>query len=162
MKPLKYTLPFFMILFLWTGCSLKKQPPKEITQTQGYATLTPSTDFEHYDSSLGGSTIFIKHINGKRLNKFAQQQNHELISKVGHLRIYVEENNTSDYIFGATLHFKAKLEEQYLISSTHIIENNKIVDVEFYVLNRGKIVTKASGKRIRRATAVPLSIPSSI
>lgn len=153
---------FIVLLSLlgFTGCSIKQD--NQISTVKGHAYVRPSMDPEHYRASLNGSTIFIKKINGKIFNEFSKRLNVEQISPAGKISIYIEEDNFSDYIFGATLYFEAVPQEEYIVSSTHIIENDKIIEVEFYVLNRGKVITRQTAKRVRKASKVPLYMPTTI
>lgn len=160
MNILKYTTLCFFTFFLFTACAIKQQ--KEPTVSKEYATLIPSMDSKHYDSNLNASTIFIRYINDKRFNKFTQRQKREYVTSVGQLKVYLEEEYNSDFVFSAILEFEVKKNQEYQISSNHKTENNKIVNVEFYILNKSRIIKKVMAKRKKKFNSLPLTVPSSI
>jgi len=74
----------------------------------------------------------------------------------GKVSIYIEEDG-SNYSFGAELKFNAKAGEKYTISSNQSIVNKRIIDIEFIVLNRGKIVLMSKSEKIKRP--IPVYVP---
>ena len=160
MTVIKYVLVPLLALFLFSACSIKQEQQKT-TVSKEYATLLPSMDSKHYEPNLHASTIFIRYINERRFNKFTQRQKVKYLTKVGKLKVYVQEEYNSDYIFSSVLKFEAKKSQEYRISSTHEIYNGKIVNMEFYVVHKGRVITKVKAKRKRKAST-PLTIPSSI
>ncbi len=157
-KFIKFTILATLIL-IYSGCAGKyyNHPGK----SEPHAVLEPIKDDNHKFNIFGDSTIFIYKINGEDVSDIWHGRNITRTIAPGKITIYVEEDNIkSEFMFGGTLQFDAISGEKYTISSTHKIENGRIVDTEFFIINNGKIIQKSSSEKIRRGrpTYVPIII----
>ena len=144
------------LILIFSGCSgmYYNHPSK----SEPHAILEPVKDDTHKFSIFGDSTIFIYRINGKEVSNIWKARNSTRTIAPGKTTIYIQEDNIkSDFIFEGTLTINAIADEKYIISSIHKIKNGRIVDVEFFIINKNKIIQKIKSQKIKRGQ--PLYVP---
>ncbi len=149
----------FLVLLVMSGCSSKmyySHPSKR----QPHALLVPIKDSQHKFTIFGDSTIFIQEINGKATNGIWKGRNVARRVSPGPVRIYVEDDNinaNAKYIFAANLHFNAKAGETYTITTKYRKVNSKVIDADFYIINRNRVIQKRHAQKIKRGK--PIYVP---
>ena len=144
------------LVLIFSGCSgmYYNHPSK----SEPHAILELIKDDKHKFSIFGDSTIFIYRINGKDVNDMWKARNATRTIAPGKTTIYIQEDKMeSEFIFEGTFTINAIDGEKYIISSIHKIENGRIVDIEFFILNQNKIIQKIKSEKIKRGQ--PLYIP---
>ena len=149
-----------VVLLFISGCSSKmyyNHPSKR----QPHALLVPIKDTQHKFTIFGDSTIFILEINGKDTNGIWQGRNVARRIAPGPVTIYVEDDNinvNAKYIFAANLSFNAKAGETYTITTKYRKVNSKVIDADFYIINRNRVIKRYRAEKIKRAKPVYVPI----
>jgi len=143
------------IFFAGCGGNTYNHPAK----SELHALIIPIENDEHKFNIFNESTIFIYNINQKEVSDMWESRCTPKRVIPGMTTLYVEEDQLkADFLFGAKLKFKAEAGEKYIINSKLKKENGKIVDIEFMIIHRGKIITKSKSEKIRKGTHIYVPI----
>jgi len=148
-----------IVLFaLFNGCS-SKYKYQEPAITSPHAKVIAITDKEHKANIFGDSTICILGVDGKNTKSLWSGKYVSPLVAPGERTLYVEEDVLlSEFIYISQIKFIAKAGETYIVSSKYIYKDDRIVDIEFILLNRGKVLGTYKAEKVRRGNAVYVPI----
>lgn len=143
----KKSFLIIITLLILSGCANTYNHP---LKSEPSALITPIVDKNHKVHKLlpWFSSIMIVKINNIDINTWIKPRNAARRVTPGKISLAIQEvvKGSSDLNMIATIiKFNAENNEEYVIDSVPIKDGNTIKNMEFHIVNRGKIIAKAYG-----------------